>query len=296
MSKIWFVTGAARGLGAEIAKAALAAGDRVVATGRRPRGPGSQTFGPDSDNLLSAVAGRHPTPRPSPHRGRGCLDRFGRIDVLVNNAGYGHLGLFEETTGAGRPHAVRHQCLRPDATSPAPSCRPCAPSARAGSSTSRRSAASSAARAAALLRLQIRGRGLLGIARRGGRRVRHPGDHRRARLLPHRLPGAEPRSATARARSPTTPRPPPQMKAFYDARSRNQAGDPAKLGQDAGHPGRRRAAPADPLVAPARMRWRMIGGKIASLQAELDAWRALSASTDGDDLPAQAEASAGAWL
>ena len=96
MSKTWFITGASRGLGVDIAKAALAAGDRVVATGpQRPQV--ADSLGPDNDRLLSLAldvtdAGQAQTAVAE------AVARFGGIDVLVNNAGYGHLGYFEETT------------------------------------------------------------------------------------------------------------------------------------------------------------------------------------------------------
>ena len=100
MSKTWFITGASRGLGAEIARAALNAGDRVVATGRQ-RAAVSDKLGPDRADLLSleleldvADAGQ------AQAAVAAALARFGAIDVLVNNAGYGHLGFFEETTAA----------------------------------------------------------------------------------------------------------------------------------------------------------------------------------------------------
>jgi NAD(P)-dependent dehydrogenase (short-subunit alcohol dehydrogenase family) len=96
MRKTWFITGASRGLGVEIAKAALQAADRVVATGRS-RQAVIERLGQDSDKLLSleldvtnekaALAAVEAT-----------KSRFGSIDVLVNNAGYGHLGFFEENT------------------------------------------------------------------------------------------------------------------------------------------------------------------------------------------------------
>jgi NAD(P)-dependent dehydrogenase (short-subunit alcohol dehydrogenase family) len=96
MQRTWFVTGASRGLGVEIARAAVRAGDRVVATGRK-RTAVVGSLGPDSDRLLSVELDVTDA-----DQARAAVDaavsRFGAIDVLVNNAGYGHLGFFEETT------------------------------------------------------------------------------------------------------------------------------------------------------------------------------------------------------
>jgi NAD(P)-dependent dehydrogenase (short-subunit alcohol dehydrogenase family) len=96
MQKTWFITGAGRGLGAEIAKAALRAGDLVVAAGRQ-RAAVSDRLGPDSARLLSVELDVN-----NEAQAQTAVDaavaRFGTIDVLVNNAGYGQLGLFEETT------------------------------------------------------------------------------------------------------------------------------------------------------------------------------------------------------
>ena len=94
MSKIWFITGATRGIGAEIVKAALAAGDTVVATGRDANKIAA-TFGLADGRLLAL-----PLDVTQPHQVdtaiEAALAKFGRIDVLVNNAGYGQLGPFEE--------------------------------------------------------------------------------------------------------------------------------------------------------------------------------------------------------
>ncbi len=98
MIKTWFITGASRGLGAEIATAALKAGDRVVATGRQ-RAAVSDALGPDSDRLLSLSLDVADAAQ-AQAAADAAVARFGGIDVLVNNAGYGHLGYFEEATDA----------------------------------------------------------------------------------------------------------------------------------------------------------------------------------------------------
>jgi NAD(P)-dependent dehydrogenase (short-subunit alcohol dehydrogenase family) len=98
MQKTWFITGASRGLGTEIAKAALRAGDRVVATGRK-REALIDALGADCDHLLS-VALDVTDAAQSKAAVNAAVSRFGTIDVLVNNAGYGQLGFFEENTAA----------------------------------------------------------------------------------------------------------------------------------------------------------------------------------------------------
>lgn len=94
-SQIWFITGATRGLGQQIAKAALAKGDKVVATGRNLHSL-QQAFPAnerllllplditDAEQIATAV--------------NSAKSHFGRLDILVNNAGYGQLGIFEEIT------------------------------------------------------------------------------------------------------------------------------------------------------------------------------------------------------
>jgi NAD(P)-dependent dehydrogenase (short-subunit alcohol dehydrogenase family) len=91
--RVWFITGAGRGMGVDIARAALATGNAVVATGRNPeavRGAVGKT-----DHLL--VLELDITSAASAETAvRAALDRFARIDVLVNNAGNFFAGFFEE--------------------------------------------------------------------------------------------------------------------------------------------------------------------------------------------------------
>ncbi|MFD0439949.1 SDR family NAD(P)-dependent oxidoreductase [Streptomyces chartreusis] len=103
MSKVWFITGTSRGFGRAFAEAALSRGDRVAATARRPGALKDLVDGfgeavlpleldvTDGAQVEAAVA--------------AALDRFGRLDVVVNNAGYGLFGAVEELS----EQAVRDQ-------------------------------------------------------------------------------------------------------------------------------------------------------------------------------------------
>jgi NAD(P)-dependent dehydrogenase (short-subunit alcohol dehydrogenase family) len=93
--KVWLVTGAGRGMGVDIAKAALAAGHAVVATGRNPDTV-TTALGQDED--LLAVKLDVTDPADAEAAVQAAVERFGRIDVLVNNAGNFYAGFFEEIT------------------------------------------------------------------------------------------------------------------------------------------------------------------------------------------------------
>ncbi|KPI04530.1 SDR family oxidoreductase [Streptomyces mirabilis] len=98
MSKVILVTGAGRGLGTDIVREALAAGHQVVATGRRP-GEVEKSLGGPQDNLLVTKLDVT-SPEDAEAAAQAAVDRFGRIDVLVNNAGNFFAGYFEEITPA----------------------------------------------------------------------------------------------------------------------------------------------------------------------------------------------------
>jgi len=95
MSKVWLITGSASGLGRNVAEAVLAAGERLVATAREPQrlddlvaryGDQVRVVALDVTDAAAAEVAV-----------KVAVDTFGRLDVLVNNAGYGHLAPFEQT-------------------------------------------------------------------------------------------------------------------------------------------------------------------------------------------------------
>jgi len=290
MSKIWFVTGATRGLGAEIAKAALAAGDRVVVTGRR-REALEATFGPNGDALLSLSLD---VTREADVQAavEAALARFGRIDVLVNNAGYGNLGLFEETTDAeARAQYDTNVFGLYNVTR---AVLPAMRGQRSGRIFNISSVGGLVGGESGSLYCATKF-AVEGFSESIAKEVApfgihvtivEPGffrtdflDANSVRYGSRRIEDYAEVSA--------------RMKAFWDARNHAQAGDPAKLGRvlvdlaNRVDPPLRFAAGSDAVA--------MISDKIASLRAELDAWSDLSVTTDGDDLPARAQAAAGAW-
>ena len=91
--KVWFITGAGRGMGVDIAKAALAAGYKVVATGRNIDKV-TQAIGESADLLVVKLDVNNPADAEAAVT--SVVEQFGRIDVLVNNAGNFYAGFFEE--------------------------------------------------------------------------------------------------------------------------------------------------------------------------------------------------------
>src|SRR6266516_7277369 len=99
MSKIWFITGAGSGIGKGIAKAALCAGDCVVATGRNLEKVRKvyPDVAPENIAFVQLDVTEEVEAKAAVDE---AVKRFGRIDILVNNAGYSLLGNFEQMTTA----------------------------------------------------------------------------------------------------------------------------------------------------------------------------------------------------
>lgn len=95
--EVWFITGAGRGMGVDIAKAALGAGHQVVATGRNPEKV-AEAIG-EAENLL-VVKLDITNLDEAKAAVKTAVDQFGTIDVLVNNAGNFYAGYFEELSPA----------------------------------------------------------------------------------------------------------------------------------------------------------------------------------------------------
>ena len=276
MSKVWFITGANRGIGLEIARAALAAGDRVVATGRR------------LDALQRAF------PEASAHLKLATLDvadeaqalaaveqaqaAFGRIDVLVNNAGYGQLDHFEQVAAAD----IRRQFdtnvfgLMNVTRAVLPLMR----RQRSGHVVNLSSMggvlgfAGASVYCATKFAVEGFSESLAPELQPFGIHVTlvEPGFFRTDFLDASSVRyGRQAVADYAEAAS--------AQRAFFDARNHQQAGDPAKLGtvivQLAGmaEPPLRLAAGSDAVEG--------ISASLAGRQRELERWRALSVSTDG---------------
>lgn len=277
MSRTWFITGASRGLGADIAKAALAAGDRVVATGR-DRDAVTRRLGPDSAQFLS-LALDVTVPGEAETAVAAAVARFGGIDILVNNAGYGHLGLFEETTAADMQAQFATNVF--GAFNVTRAVLPVMRRARAGRIFNISSIAGIRGSLGGSLYCASK-HALEGFSEAIAKEVEgfgifvtivEPGFFRTDFLSAESARFAEnPVADYAEASA--------QLRSFYAQRNGRQAGDPVKL-----------AALFVRLAGEARPPLRIVAGtdaveiaqaKIDALQAELDRWKAVSATTDGD--------------
>ena len=180
--KVWFITGAGRGMGVDIAQAALAAGHAVVATGRSAEAV-AEAVGEDDDLLVVELD--ITSPASAEAAVQPALDRFGRIDVLVNNAGNFFAGFFEELS----PEQFEQQ-LETNLGGPLNVSRAVLPvmrKQRVGHIITISSTAGIQDRLLlGLCRVEVRSRRVDGVAAVRDRAVRDPHHDRRAGLLPHR--------------------------------------------------------------------------------------------------------------
>jgi NAD(P)-dependent dehydrogenase (short-subunit alcohol dehydrogenase family) len=275
--KVWFITGAGRGMGVDFAEAALAAGHAVVATGR-DTGAVAKAVGKSEDALVVKLDVTNPDDAEA--AARAAVDRFGRIDVLVNNAGNFFAGYFEELT----PDQIDRQ-LGTLLIGPMNVTRAVLPVMRKQRSGHIISISSTAglvgfafcsAYAAAKFGLEGWMESLQGEVAPFGitTTIVNPGFFRTELLEPASVTYAEP-SIEEYVGSAD------QVK-WWKAQSGQQGGDPAKLARalvtiaGATQPPRRFIAGADAIG--------LAEQKIADLQAQIDAYRDLSTSLAFDDL------------
>ena len=272
MSQVWLITGSSRGLGRALADAVLAAGHRLVATARNP-GRLSDLVARHGD-WVGAVALEVTDERAALDAVKSAVDTFGRLDVLVNNAGYSDLGSIEDTsmkdfraqietnlfgvvnvTKAAIPvmrrqggghilHPVHRRACRPD-------------------------------RSRRVRRGEVGRRRVLGGPREGGRTARHPGHHRRAGGFLTDFAGS---STTIAADNPVYAATVGAVARFQRGYDGAQPGDPTK------RPPRSSVSRA-PRIPPLRI---LLGSDAIRAAEEAhrarfdedEKWRSLSVSTD----------------
>jgi NAD(P)-dependent dehydrogenase (short-subunit alcohol dehydrogenase family) len=275
--KVWFVTGAGRGMGVEIAKAALAAGNAVVATGRNPDTV-AKAIG-QADDLL-VVKLDITSPADAEAAVQAAVDRFGKIDVLVNNAANAYLGYFEELT----PEQIERQ-LATNLIGPMNVTRAVLPVMRRQRSGHIMTISSVAGlvgqeftSAYTMSKFGVEGWmeslqpevAPFGISTT----IVEPGFFRSELLEEESSTYAEPSIEDYAERAAET-------RAWYEAQNGQQAGDPAKLAQalltiaEQDRPPLRFVAGADAIGAAEQ--------KVADLREQIDAYRDLSTSLALDD-------------
>ena len=282
--KVWFITGAGRGMGVEIAQAALAAGHAVVATGRDSDAV-AKAVGMSGDLLVVKLDVTNRADAES--AARAAVDRFGRIDVLVNNAGNFFAGYFEELT----PEQIERQ-LATLLIGPMNVTRAVLPVMRKQRSGHIITISSTAglvgfafcsAYAAAKFGVEGWMESLQPEVAPFGvtTTIVNPGFFRTELLEPASVTYAKPSIEDYADRTAE------QLK-WWQAQSGQQGGDPAKLGQalvtiaSATQPPRRFIAGADAIATAEQ--------KVADLQAQIAAYRDLSTSLAFDELVPAASA------
>jgi NAD(P)-dependent dehydrogenase (short-subunit alcohol dehydrogenase family) len=283
--KTWFVTGAGRGMGVDFAKAALAAGHNVVATGRSPDAV-AQALG-DSDDLL-VVTLDVTSGRDAEAAAEAAVDGFGGIDVLVNNAASFYAGYFEELT----PEQMERQ-LAVSLVGPMNVTRAVLPVMRKQRSGHVVTISSSAGFAGfeygtayAASKFGVDGwmESLAAEVEPFGIRttIVNPGFFRTELLTKESTNYAEPSIEEYAERNAA-------QREFWESQNGRQPGDPAKLAQalltiaDEEQPPRRFIAGAD-AIAQAEQ-------QVAQFQAEIDGFRGLSSSLALDEVETAAAAS-----
>jgi NAD(P)-dependent dehydrogenase (short-subunit alcohol dehydrogenase family) len=275
--KTWFITGAGRGMGVDFAKAALAAGHAVVAAGRNPDAV-SEAVG-EADELL-VVTLDVTSPDDAQAAVRAAVDRFGRIDVLVNNAASFYGGYFEELT----PEQIERQ-LATNLVGPMNVTRAVLPimrRQRSGHVISISSGAGivgfefNAAYAASKFGLEGWMESLAPEVEPFGihTTIVNPGFFRTELLTNASATYAQPSLEDYAERSAA-------RREWFEAQNGRQAGDPAKLAHallgiaDEAQPPRRFIAGADAIG--------LAEQKVATLEAEIDAYDELSSSLAHED-------------
>ena len=277
MTKTWLITGAGRGMGVEFARAALAAGHNVVATGRNPKAVRAVVG--EHENLLVAaldVTDAHSAEAAA----TAALDRFGRIDVLLNYAASFLAGFFEELTTEQMRSQIETNLVGPMTVTRA--VLPAMRKQRSGlvisvsSTAGVAGGASASAYAASKFAVKVWMEGLGGELEPFGFQtmIVEPGFFRTELLTPES-------TTFARLSIDDYDEARAQSNAFWDSMNGQQAGDPAKLARalvqlaDSDEPPLRWTAGEDAVGG--------VEDKARLLLAQVDAHRKLSVSLAHED-------------